>query len=46
VKQFDMSKIKILIIAGKNAQVGINQLAKILNNPPFMISLYKKNVIN
>jgi hypothetical protein len=37
-----MSKIKILIIAGKNASIAIAQLAKIIDNPPLMISLGKK----
>ena len=42
VKEFDMSKIKILIIAGKNASIAISQLAKIIENPPIIISLGKK----
>jgi hypothetical protein len=42
VYEFDMSKIKILIIAGKNASIAIAQLAKIIDNPPLMISLGKK----
>lgn len=34
-----MSKIKILIIAGKNSSVAITHLAKIMDDPPIMISL-------
>jgi hypothetical protein len=41
-----MSKIKILIIAGKNACVAINHLAKKMDDPPIMISLGKKTKYN
>ena len=36
-----MKKIKILIIAGKNASLAIKQLNKVMEDPPIMISLGK-----
>ncbi len=41
-----MSKIKILIIAGKNACVAITHLTRIIDDPPIMISLGKKAKYN
>ena len=41
-----MSKIKILIIAGKNACIAITHLTKIIDDPPIMISLGKKAKYN
>jgi hypothetical protein len=34
-----MSKIKILIVAGKNSSLAILALARLMDDPPFMISL-------
>ncbi len=38
-QEYDMSKIKILMIAGNNAYEAIKELSNILEDPPIMISL-------
>jgi len=34
-----MNKIKILILAGKNSSIAIQEIAHLMNDPPVMISI-------
>ena len=39
IQEYDLSKIKILMIAGNNAFEAIKEIQKLLADPPVMISL-------